>query len=223
MDRTKHIFISKDAEHSVLLCEYVLAKNVKLTTKSLLCFEQILIPAEQQKTAVLFFASSRSFDFYISQRLIDKEEIACAGESTAKHIISKGYKVAFYPVNSGAVTDSSRDFSEWLGDRTVLFSISNLSRLSYSTHLEAEQFSTVLTYKTLYHAEQIPAADIYIFTSPSNVDAFLLYNKFPSEKKIIAWGETTAAHLFKLGFSVDEALTVSDDSALIPFLDRFLA
>ncbi len=171
------------------------------------------------KVDILFFASSRSFDFYLSQKSITDELISCAGESSAKYIESKGFSVDFFPLMSGIVRDSAKEFANWVGGRTVGFSTSNLSKLSYSQFLSDQQFFVIPTYQTLYDTSLIPNSNYYIFTSPSNVDAFLKVNIFPANCRIISWGETTTAHLLSLGFVVYHTLKVSSDEALVMFLE----
>ena len=43
--------------------------------------------------------------------------------------------------------------------------------------------------------------DVIVFTSPSNVDGFLLKNNFRKNQKIIALGSTTAERLAQHGIS----------------------
>ncbi len=187
---------------------------------SLLSFVEVPISAPIPRVEILFFASSRSFDFYISQAPITNEKIACAGESTAKHIASKGVNVDFFPVNSGAVQAASLDFATWVAGRSVLFSVSNLSKLSYSKHLEKDHFTVIPTYETRYHSQEIPLCDTYVFTSPSNVDAFFMYNALPADAHVVAWGETTAQHLAEKQIYVGKVLSISDDSALIAYFEE---
>jgi uroporphyrinogen-III synthase len=55
-------------------------------------------------------------------------------------------------------------------------------------------------YETIEHNDaQLPVADILIFTSPSNVNAFFKENKVETHHQIIAMGGATEAELRKHG------------------------
>lgn len=202
------------------MCNYLAGKSYNLIAKSLLYFEEnLLSDVELPKIDILFFASSRSFDFYVKQREISKELIACAGEATAKYIQSKGYQVSFFPDESGKVSFSAQLFSDWVGDKAVGFSVSNLSKQSYASQLDPSKVFILPTYTTKYRQEKITPCSVYVFTSPSNVDAFLKANEIHQGAKVVAWGDTTAQHLHALNIDTAVTLTKSDDSALVEWLD----
>ena len=218
MDNTRHIFISKDASNSVLLCNYLDHNGWTYTAKSLLSFERVTIPNEVTPVSILFFASPRSFDFYVQQRSISTELIACAGSSTAKYIQDRGFEVSYFPILSGNVTDASRAFAQWVDGSTVGFSVSDLSKQSYAQFLSVDQVVIIPTYKTTFVEVSIPPSDIYVFTSPSNVDAFLKFNTLSENAKVISWGETTTKHLKQLNIVPYATLAISSDEALIQVL-----
>lgn len=202
------------------MCNYLKRNNWSFTAKSLLTFELVPIVVDLPQMDVIFFASSRSFEFYVKQREIVNEAIACAGEATAKYIRSRGYEVSYFPIMSGKVTDSAREFASWVGNRVVGFSISDLSKRSYSQFLTKEQMVIIPTYNTLFETDLIPKCDIYVFTSPSNVDAFLAHNTIAEGAKVISWGETTTQHMTAVNIPVNYTLGISSDEALIQVLSQ---
>ncbi len=187
---SKRLFISKSIDELELLPSFCLENDIQLTAHSFLSFEPIPFEIETD-FEIVFFASPRSAHFFMSRFDCSNKLIAVAGENTRKFVEKEGFQVHFSPENSGNVTESSLEFSQWVAGRKVLFSLSNLSQKSYSKNLNADQFQTVLTYKTQISTEKIEINSIYVFTSPSNVTGFLASNTIPPTAQIIAWGETT--------------------------------
>jgi uroporphyrinogen-III synthase len=69
-----------------------------------------------------------------------------------------------------------------------------------SQFIKKEQTIDINVYETIEHNDaQLPVADILIFTSPSNVNAFFKENKVESHHQIIAMGGATEAELRKHG------------------------
>jgi uroporphyrinogen-III synthase len=64
--------------------------------------------------------------------------------------------------------------------------------------LTAQEIIHLPTYRTLPLSISIDAQDIYIFTSPSNVDGFLISQNLP-EAAYIAYGPTTGNYLRQKG------------------------
>jgi hypothetical protein len=58
------------------------------------------------------------------------------------------------------------------------------------------------------------------FKSPSNVDGFLIENQFPSNAKIIAWGNTTEKCLNNKGYLVWKTLLNSTVDELVEILKK---
>jgi uroporphyrinogen-III synthase len=68
----------------------------------------------------------------------------------------------------------------------------------------------LITYKTALVSDKLnDIPGIILFTSPSNVDGFLLSNKPELKTQILAIGETTAARLRELGM---KDILVSDST-----------
>jgi uroporphyrinogen-III synthase len=66
--------------------------------------------------------------------------------------------------------------------------------------------------------KKIENCQIYIFTSPSNLDSFLTINKIADEAKVIVWGESTENRLLKKGIIADFVLAKSKFAELIEVL-----
>ena len=69
-----------------------------------------------------------------------------------------------------------------------------------SQFVKRDQTFDVNVYETIEHSDtSLPSADILIFTSPSNVNAFFKANKLEPHHKIIAMGGATEVELRKHG------------------------
>ena len=74
----------------------------------------------------------------------------------------------------------------------------------------------LIVYETLKTDVQIQADmfEIFLFTSPSNVEAFFEKNKLPASARIIAMGDATAGALKKYGVLHPALPDAFDDVAL---------
>ena len=217
----KAIFISKSNNDLELLPEFCSENGILLHAKSLIRFEGVFFE-NPEKFDVVFFASIRAAHFFLEQQSLPSSiSVACIGQTTARKVQELGLEVSFIGENSGAPDAVANQFKEWLGKRTVLFPQSAISKRSISKHLPENQVVERIVYKTVSTCQEIDSCDIYIFTSPSNVQSFLSCNK-KIDGKIIAWGETTKATLESHGFSVSKTLSVSDEVHLITALTALI-
>ncbi len=145
---------------------------------------------------VIFFSSIRSAEFFLRKEKIDEsKKIACIGQETATKLQNLGMNVDFIGMNSGNPSEVAFTFKDWLGNRIVLIPHSSESLFSIIEFLKPNQLLLVEVYKTLLEPRIIPICDCYVFTSPSNVRAYLLANTLSSLKNVIAWGKSTEKEL----------------------------
>ena len=81
-----------------------------------------------------------------------------------------------------------------------------------------ENVVDVVVYETIKHPElkmQSSAFDIFVFTSPSNVETFFEKNKINTEQKVVAMGDATANALRKLGIRANKMPASFDDLGLV--------
>ncbi|MBI1836970.1 MAG: uroporphyrinogen-III synthase [Flavobacteriia bacterium] len=214
------LFISKPITEVQELNDFCQKKHLKLIAHSFLSFEPIpfIIPSNSD---VFFFGSKRSVDFFLTQAVIPSHiKIACVGEGTANYIISKGYHPTFIGEKSGEIENVAINFKQWLGTRSVVFIQAKDSNRSVSKQINIKQSTELIVYKTILTPTKIEPCNSYVFTSPSNVDGFLVENNIPPNSKIIAWGNTTENHLINHGFTVYFKLKNSSIAELIPFLSN---
>jgi uroporphyrinogen-III synthase len=215
---SKTIFISKPIEEVQELVEFCNENDFELVAHSFLSFKAI--PFEfPENTEVLFFGSKRGVEYFLNQQEIPKHiQIACVGKGTANYLKSKGYNPSFIGEKSGEIESVADDFKSWLGDRKVVFAQAKESNRSISSVINTSNSTEISVYETIINSEKIVESDIYVFTSPSNVDGFLLENSISEKSIIIAWGNTTENNLIKIGFHCNYTLDSSSVDELILYL-----
>lgn len=212
------LFISSDGPATDVVQTFCEERNITCIRKSLIAFEPV--PFEiKEKFDVVFFTSPRSFTFFESNYLIPPTlPLTCIGEGTKKFIESKGYQVSFAGLRAGDPASVGRDFKQWLKNRKVLIPQSDKSNKSIEKELDNRQVIPVCVYQTIFRPQPIPEVEIYIFTSPTNFESFILTNSFPEQYRIISWGKTTAQCIEKHGFKNFNTLSYSTYFELIEYL-----
>ncbi len=213
------IFLSKDPieipKEFLVFCK---EKNIELLAKS--CIEIEFLEFEMPTNFdYIFFASKNAvLSVLKDNKITENIKIIAAGKATAEAVNKMGYACFHFYETAGEIAKNAQEFKELIDTETVLFPCSNLSKNSYSSVLEASQKIKIQTYETKAKQQEIPPCTIYVFTSPSNFNSFILNNNFPDKYKIISWGESTSEAIKKSGFVVDVSLNTSSFEELIGIL-----
>jgi uroporphyrinogen-III synthase len=143
---------------------------------------------------------------------------ACIGQTTNSKLKKLGIECEFVGEEAGNPQKIAEEFKSWVKNRTVIFPQSNLSLGTFSSILPENQVINKIVYKTNLIERKIENCQIYIFTSPSNLDAFLTINEIADNAKIIVWGKSTENRLLKKGIIADFVLAKSNFAELIEVL-----
>lgn len=177
------------------MIDFCKQNQLELISQSLISFKSTDFQVSESYD-VIFFSSIRSAEFFLRKEKIDEsKKIACIGQETAIKLQNLGMNVDFIGMNSGNPYEVSHEFKNWLGKRNVLIPHSSESLLSITEFLNPDQVILVEVYKTVLEPKIIPICDCSIFTSPSNLRAYLLTNDASSLKNVIAWGRSTEKEL----------------------------
>ena len=210
------LFISKSADELPLLRQFCAEQHMAFHAQSLLQFEGV--PFEvQHPFDIMFFSSIRAAEFFLAQSTVGNAEIACVGQKTAQKLEALGHTPIFVGHQSGNPSQVAVDFRTYVGRRRVLIPCSDISARTIAKALPADQVEEVVVYRTIGKSVEVPACGIYVFTSPSSVDAFLLQNEKPLGK-VIAWGDTTSARLHELGVEVSRVLKTASEEEVVEVL-----
>jgi uroporphyrinogen-III synthase len=219
----KTLFISRSIQQNGELAAFCRTQHIHLIAESLIFFE--LVEANDFPfTDVLFFTSPRSVDFFLKQAIIREHQLlATVGAGTTAALEQRGFKVHFTGATPSQPHLVAREFNTWLNGRTVLFPQSDRSNQTMQKQLKADQVVNRIVYRTVLVKKEItPKPDMLIFSSPSNVDAFLLANSLSFNQRVIAFGTTTAAFLEKNGIACDQ-LSDTSESEIVRFLKKLIS
>ena len=186
------VFISKKLEEIALLSAFCDENNIQLQAESFITFEEI---TEEIKPHfdIYFFGSKNAFDFFLKRNLsLENKQIAVIGESTKKHIEALGFEVAFYGKEAGNPQAVAEEIQHWLKDRKISFFQSDISKKSIASFIPDIQKEEFVIYRTKSLSQKLNKSfDLYVFTSPSNVESFLKSNALAKSAKVISWGKST--------------------------------
>ena len=210
------VFITRNPKAGNYFQHVLSAKGYPVSGRSLI--EMVPVPMKHfPETDWIFFSSKHAVKFFFSQQpVLGNQKYACIGKSTAEAIRKFGKRADFI----GYSTDTrltGKQFASRVGDGTVLFPQAKGSLRSIQNgFVKDSQVIDLTVYETLKkNEEQIPFAEILLFTSPSNVDAYFEKNKITAEQKVIAMGEATANTLKKYGITRCNLPDTFDDAGLV--------
>ncbi len=193
----KRVFISRKPQD----CEDIrafLPSNIELIAESLIETTAVAFDPNIPQTDWIFFSSSNAARHFFEQNPdLGNQKIGAIGEATAK-TISQYHSVAFTG-DASDITDSAYRFAEAIGEQSVLFPGATDSLKHVQSALPASQAIDLPVYTTREIEAVIPACDIYVFSSPSNVRSFFRSNNGldTSSMQCIAFGEATQHELTK--------------------------
>lgn len=154
------------------------------------------------ETDWIFFSSPQGAKLYFELYPLKASKIAALSDGTAQELVVLKQKVSFVGKSNNTTKETGIEFFNNVdSNETVLFPLSDISKRNVSTQKGTHKVIELITYKTeliSQKLDEIPA--LILFTSPSNVDGFLLKNYIDQDSKVLAIGETTASHLKNSGF-----------------------
>jgi uroporphyrinogen-III synthase len=221
--RLSSLFISKNPGEVPLISAFCSTHDITLHAEAFISFEKAA-QAFEPTADVYVFGSKNAFDFFLQHGFETRNRLfAVIGEATGKHLEAKGYEVAFSGTEAGKPENVARDFALWLGERRASFFRSDISKRSLAAFLSPGQYEELIIYKTLLKSKKLDRNfDVYVFTSPSNAEAFLSQNFIPNGAMIISWGESTTAALKKRGIDPQYTLAKATQEELVETLKEML-
>lgn len=214
------IFISKPISELPLLKAACERNKIELVAESLIDFE--MLPAQiPDISEIVFFTSPRSVIFFFKQAHSEYLHVsfACMGKGTEKSLNQFGHKAEFVGLNSSDPEKTFKEFSDWAGKRTITVPHAKDSLFTILKFVDPSLINFIPVYQTKCVLKDIISSDVYIFTSPSNVNSFFKTNKLHPSSKIIAWGTSTQSQLHTMGIQVNFTLEYGNESEIIRFLN----
>ena len=152
----------------------------------------------------LFFYSANGVKFFHQSLPFSDAKIGVVGKASAKAVEEHFGKIPSF-IGEGTPIEIALAFGEVLGTEKVLFARAERSEQSVQKHLqEPKRIFDLIVYQNKLLIPTAPIeADVLVFTSPMNAEAYLQSlessSSIPESTKIVAIGHTTAAALNSLG------------------------
>ncbi|MBU2018329.1 MAG: uroporphyrinogen-III synthase [Bacteroidetes bacterium] len=217
------LFISKSIEELASLAAFCKSNHWTLNANSLI---ELQFNAEFKNCSeydCICFGSKNAVNFYLSKYKIPHGKwIACVGSTTANVLIKAGYNPSFIGNKSGDTQKVAIGLRSFVGEKKCFFPVSDISLGSLHQYFSDSQKQIEVLYHTNFRPLTIEAADIYAFSSPSNVESFLLTNEVPNNATFIAWGQATAEKMEASNMKPKHILTNSQLPELIDLLSNLV-
>ncbi|TDQ08735.1 hydroxymethylbilane synthase [Pedobacter metabolipauper] len=216
-DRKKpsKVFISREiGEHSYF--RKALEKHsIEIEGRSLIRtfpIVNVLDPFYLKNIDWIFFSSRNAVEYFFKLKptLSKKVQYGVVGRGS-EDALRKYNELADYVGESGDIKEVAEDFAKLVTGKTVLFPRAQDSLLSIQKSLdESTKVVDLPIYETVVEDDIDPtAAEVLIFTSPSNVDAYFADNLLDPGQQVIAIGNSTGKKFDEMG--VQYALPYSPD------------
>jgi len=209
------VFISREiGEHSYF--RRALEKhNIEIEGRSLIRtfpIVNVLDPFYLKNIDWIFFSSRNGVDFFFKLKpaLSKKVKFGVVGRGSEDALRRQGH-LADYVGESGDIREVAEDFALLVEEQTVLFPRAQDSLLSIQKSLkENTKVVDLPIYETVIEDDiDRTSADVLIFTSPSNVDAYFADNLLEPGQQVIAIGNSTGKKFEEMG--VQHTLPYSPD------------
>ncbi len=218
------IFISRQIGASSPLQE-LLKEGHTVHAESLITTSKIRF-TYTPKSDWIFFPSKNAIRYFFSQdpELAPNVKFAVMGEASERFLHTFNKNADF--VGKGVdVTRIAKEFAGKIGNETVLFPQAISSLQSMQKQLSFSNICyNLFVYKTSVKVDfEIPAADILVFTSPSNVRTYFAKYQYQAPQKVVAIGTTTAEELRNYGVKEVSLAAAFSEDGLLQSLQKLLA
>jgi len=209
------VFISREVNTDSYLRNVLEANGFMLEGRSLIETNSVsfnILP----DTGWIFFSSKQAVKYFFSQNpVLGNQKFACVGKATSEALRRYDKRAEFI----GASTDTKmigKQFAAKAGSEKVLFPQAKGSLRSVQQQfVKSDQVVDLVVYETIKkNSGQAPEAQILVFTSPSNVDAWFEVFKVNKTQHVIAMGDATEHTLRKHGVIMISKTDSFDEAGL---------
>lgn len=192
----QRIFISRDLDKNNFLYRTLTGHGYEVNGISLISTKPVPF-SEIPHTDWIFFSSKHGVQHFFSGKPEPAPGIrfGVTGKGTERMLRSFG-KTADFIGDDPEPSETGKKFIRFTSGQSVLFVNAEESLRTIQQEFPATaKIQELIVYRTDLNPQTIAYADILVFTSPSNVRAFLMKNTTSLEQKIIAIGNSTAREL----------------------------
>ncbi len=215
------IFISREISSNSAWVEWARAKGHHLHGISCIQTQPISFQ-KSEKSDWIFFSSSEGAKYYFSQCDHEQEKIAAMGPGTAETLNRLGITANWVGSHTDPV-QVALAFSNQLSEgETVLFPQSAQTKNSIAPILSGHATRHLIVYNTIPKTIGKQDADVWIFSSPSNINAYQQQHDLDVSHRYIAFGPTTAQAMEQLGLKNVFVLKQVNDDTIIEAIKESL-
>lgn len=209
------VYITRDLKRSGLFFKSLTDNGYDVNGRSLITIKQIAFK-EVQDTDWVFFTSKNSVRHFFEQNpKVNKVKYAAIGKATATALRRYGEKADFIGYSADTKL-TGKQFASATNGGIVLFPQAKGSLRTVQQQFPDTKVVNLLVYETIQLDDvEIPKAEIVIFTSPSNVNAYFKTNRISPEQKVIAIGNATGNALRQFGVQKYSMPNTFEDMGLL--------
>ncbi len=210
------VFISRELSDQSYFSRALKKRGIEIEARSLIRTVAVINKLDHyilKNIDWVFFTSKNAVEyfFHLNPLLPKKVKFGVMGSGSEDMLRRKGH-FANYTGEGVDPEDVAADFARRANGTTVLFPSAENSLRSVQHGLSADtRIIDLPVYETILEDEVEPSgAEILVFTSPSNVEAYFADNLLQPDQKVIAIGRSTGKKLeelnvkYKLPYSPDE-------------------
>ncbi len=203
----KKVFISRDLNEQSYFRKALKKHHIEIEARSLIRTVPTITILDSfilRHIDWIFFSSKNAVEYFfqLNPVLPKKVKFGVMGSASEDTMRRKGFFVDYTGVGIDT-KDVAAEFAKLANGSTVLFPAAENSMRSIQKELSAEtKIIDLPVYETIHEDNvEASAAEILIFTSPSNVEAYFADNLLDPGQQVIAIGKSTGKKLEEVGLS----------------------
>ncbi|MXV52708.1 hydroxymethylbilane synthase [Pedobacter sp. HMF7647] len=216
--RPKSVFITRNLGESSYLRKFLTKHTIEIDDRSLIRTLPMIHKLDSfifRNIDWIFFSSKNAIEYFfmLNPQLAKKTKFGVIGRASEDMLRSYGHMPDFNGEEEGIDTiEIAAEFAKIADGETILFPGAKESLRTIQGAMSAEtKIIDLPVYETVLEDKVSPSfAEVLIFTSPSNVDAYFANNLLEPGQKVICIGKSTGKKFdemgvkYKLPYSPDE-------------------
>lgn len=202
-----HVFITRQLPESSYLRKALEKHGINIEDRSLIKTFPIikkLDPFIFKQVDWIFFSSKNAIEYFfgLQPEFRKKTKFAVLGRASEEMLRRHGYKPDFNGEGEGIDTaEIAEEFAKVANGQTILFPGAKDSLRTIQRALNADSRVIDLPIYETVMEEQVErtSANVLIFTSPSNVEAYFIHNLLEPGQQVICIGKSTGKKFDEMG------------------------
>ena len=210
------VFITRELSEQSYFRKALEKNNIKIEARSLIRTVPVITKLDSyilRNVDWIFFSSKNAVEYFfkLNPQFSKNVKFGVMGSGSEEMLRRKGYFTNYVGVGVDTV-DVATEFAALANGKTVVFPGAEGSMRSIQKGLSADtKIIDLSVYETVLEEDVEPSgADVVVFTSPSNVEAYFADNLLEPNQKVVAIGKSTGSKFDEMGvkytlpFSPDE-------------------